>query len=201
MAITAEQVQELRRKTGAGIMDCKRALSECEGDTEKAITLLRKQGQARADARMSRTTSEGITASYIHAGGRIGVLVEVNCETDFVARTDEFQALAHNVAMHIAAESPRYVRREEVPAEVLEQEKEIYRALAQKEGKPEKVLDRIVEGRLEKFYSEVCLLDQPYVRDDQKTVGEIVKEAIAKLGENIAVSRFVRFQVGEREES
>ena len=201
MAITAEQVQELRRKTGAGIMDCKRALSECEGDTEKAITLLRKQGQARADARMSRATSEGITASYIHAGGRIGVLVEVNCETDFVARTDEFQALAHNVAMHIAAESPRYVRREEVPAEVLEQEKEIYRALAQKEGKPEKVLDRIVEGRLEKFYSEVCLLDQPYVRDDQKTVGEIVKEAIAKLGENIAVSRFVRFQVGEREES
>jgi elongation factor Ts len=201
LAITAEQVQELRRKTGAGIMDCKRALSECEGDTEKAITLLRKQGQARADARMSRATSEGITASYIHAGGRIGVLVEVNCETDFVARTDEFQALAHNVAMHIAAESPRYVRREEVPAEVLEQEKEIYRALAQKEGKPEKVLDRIVEGRLEKFYSEVCLLDQPYVRDDQKTVGEIVKEAIAKLGENIAVSRFVRFQVGEREES
>jgi len=200
LAITAEQVQELRRKTGAGIMDCKRALTECEGDTEKAITLLRKQGQARADARMSRAASEGITASYIHAGGRIGVLVEVNCETDFVARTDEFQALAHNLAMHIAAETPRYARREEVPAEVLEREKEIFRALAQKEGKPEKVLDRIVEGRLDKFFSEVCLLDQPYVRDDQKTVGEIVKEAIAKLGENIVVRRFVRFQVGEQEE-
>ncbi len=200
MAITAEQVQELRRKTGAGIMDCKRALTECEGDMEKAITLLRKQGQVRADARMSRATSEGITASYIHAGGRIGVLVEVNCETDFVARTDEFQALAHNLAMHIAAENPRYARREEVPAEVLEREKEIFRALAQKEGKPEKVLDRIVEGRLEKFYSEVCLLDQPYVRDDQKTVGEVVKEAIVKLGENIVVRRFVRFQVGEQEE-
>jgi elongation factor Ts len=198
LAITAEEVQELRRRTGAGIMDCKRALTECEGDMEKAATLLRKQGQARADARMSRATSEGVVASYIHAGGRIGVIVEVNCETDFVARTDEFQVLARNLAMHIAAENPRYVRREEVPAEVIEQEKDIYRALALKEGKPEKVLDKIVEGRLGKFYSEVCLMEQPYVRDDQVTVAQLVKDVIAKLGENIVVRRFARFQVGER---
>jgi elongation factor Ts len=199
LAITAEDVQELRRRTGAGIMDCKRALGECEGDMEKAATLLRKQGQTRADARMSRATSEGVVSSYIHAGGRIGVIVEVNCETDFVARTDEFQALARNLAMHIAAENPRYVRREEVPAQVVEQEKEIYRALALKEGKPERVLDKIVEGRLEKFYSEVCLLDQAYVRDDQVTVAQLVKDAIARLGENIVVRRFARFQVGDQE--
>lgn len=199
MEITAQQVQELRRKTGAGVMDCKRALAECGGDMEKAITLLRKQGQARADARMSRPTAEGLIASYVHAGGRIGVLVEVNCETDFVARTEEFQTFARNLAMHIAAESPRYLRREDVPPEVLEQEKEVYRSLALKEGKPEQVVDRIVAGRLEKFYSEVCLLEQPYVRDDQKTVGEVVKEAIAKFGENIVVRRFVRFQLGEQE--
>jgi elongation factor Ts len=199
LAIRAEQVQELRGKTGAGIMDCKRALSECEGDMEKAMTLLRKQGQARADARMSRVTAEGLVAAYVHAGGRIGVLVEVNCETDFVARTDEFQALARNLAMHIAAETPRYVRRDQVPDQVIEQEKEIYRALALKEGKPEKVLDKIVEGRLEKFYSEVCLLDQAYVRDDQRKVAEVVKEAISKLGENIVVRRFVRFQVGDQD--
>jgi len=180
-------------------MDCKRALSECEGDMEKAMTLLRKQGQARADARMSRVTAEGLVAAYVHAGGRIGVLVEVNCETDFVARTDEFQALARNLAMHIAAETPRYVRRDQVPDQVIEQEKEIYRALALKEGKPEKVLDKIVEGRLEKFYSEVCLLDQAYVRDDQRKVAEVVKEAISKLGENIVVRRFVRFQVGDQD--
>ncbi len=200
MAVTAQQVQELRSKTGAGIMDCKRALEESGGDVEKAMTLLRKQGQARADARMSRKTAEGVIASYVHAGGRIGVLVEVNCETDFVARTDEFQELAHNLAMHIAAESPRYVRREEVPAEVTEQEKEVYRALAEKEGKPEKVIDRIVEGRLNKFYQEICLLEQTYVRDDERTVEELVRDAIAKLGENIVVSRFVRFQVGEQDD-
>jgi len=200
LAVTAQQVQELRSKTGAGIMDCKRALEESGGDVEKAMTLLRKQGQARADARMSRKTAEGVIASYVHAGGRIGVLVEVNCETDFVARTDEFQELAHNLAMHIAAESPRYVRREEVPAEVTEQEKEVYRALAEKEGKPEKVIDRIVEGRLNKFYQEICLLEQTYVRDDERTVEELVRDAIAKLGENIVVSRFVRFQVGEQDD-
>jgi elongation factor Ts len=178
-------------------MDCKKALAECAGDLEQASVLLRKQGMARADARLSRATSEGLVASYVHAGGRIGVLVEVNCETDFVARTDEFRQLALNLAMHIAAENPRYLRPEEVPAKVIEKEKEVYRALAQKEGRPENVLDRIVEGRLKKFYGEVCLLQQPYVRDDQITVEDVVKEAIAKLGENIAVCRFTRYQVGE----
>ncbi len=201
MAITAQQVQELRRKTGAGIMDCKKALAECGGDLEQASVLLRKQGMARADARLSRATSEGVVSSYIHAGGRIGVLVEVNCETDFVARTEEFQQLAFNLAMHIAAENPRYLQPEDVPDEVIEQEKEVYRALAEKEGKPEKVIDRIVEGRLKKFYSEACLMEQAYVRDDQTTVGEVVKEAIAKLGENISVRRFVRYQLGEESES
>jgi len=178
-------------------MDCKRALAESDGDLEKAAIALRKQGMARADARMSRQTTEGVIASYIHAGGRIGVLVEVNCETDFVARTDEFQALARNLAMHIAAEQPRWVRAEEIPAELLEQEKEVYRSLAITEGRPEKVLDKIVEGRLKKFYSEVCLVDQPYVRDDQKTVADVIKEEMARLGENIAVRRFVRYQLGD----
>jgi len=199
LAVTAQQVQELRRKTGAGIMDCKRALEESGGDLEKAALLLRKQGMARADARLSRATTEGVIASYIHAGGRIGVLVELNCETDFVARTEEFQALARNLAMHIAAEQPQYVRQEDVPAELIKREKEVYRALAIREGRPEKVLDRIVEGRLKRFYSEVCLLDQPYVRDDQKTVGELIKEAIAHLGENIALRRFVRYQLGQED--
>ncbi len=197
MAITAQQVQELRRKTGAGVMDCKKALAECTGDLDQAAVLLRKQGAARADARLSRATSEGLVASYIHAGGRIGVLVEVNCETDFVARTDEFRQLAMNLAMHIAAENPRYLRPEDIPADVLDREKEVFRAVAQKEGKPENVLDRIVEGRLKKFYTETCLMEQPYVRDDQVTVAAVVKEAIAKLGENIAVRRFVRYQLGE----
>jgi len=178
-------------------MDCKRALTECGGDLEKAIVALRKQGMARADARMARQATEGLIASYIHAGGRIGVLVEVNCETDFVGRTDEFQKLARDLAMHIAAEQPRWVRTEDVPEAVLEQEKEVYRARAEQEGKPANVIDRIVEGQLRKFHSQVCLLDQPYVRDDQKTVGDVVKEAAAKLGENIVVRRFVRYQVGE----
>jgi len=201
VAITAQQVQELRRKTGAGIMDCKKALNECDGDMEKAAVLLRKEGMARADARISRETSEGVVSSYIHAGGKIGVLVELNCETDFVGRTDEFQELAFNLAMHIAAENPSYLRPEEVPGEVVEREKDVYRALAEREGKPEQVWDRIVEGRLKKFYSEVCLLEQPYVRDDQMTVGECIKEAMSRLGENITVRRFVRYQLGEEGES
>lgn len=200
MAITAQQIQELRQKTGAGIMDCKKALAECEGDIEQAVVLLRKEGMARADARVGRTTSEGVISSYIHAGGKIGVIVELNCETDFVARTDEFQQLAYNIAMHIAAENPRYVSPEDVPAEVVEKEQEVYRAVAEKEGKPEKVLDRIVEGRLKKFYSEICLLQQAYVRDDEKTVEDVIKEARAHLGENIGVNRFVRMQVGEEVE-
>ena len=197
MAITAQQVQELRRQTGAGMMDCKRALEETSGDMEKAAVLLRKQGQARADARMSRAASEGVVASYVHAGGRIGVLVEVNCETDFVARTDEFQELARGIAMHIAAEQPRWVQAEDIPEDVQAAEKEVYRALALNEGRPEKVLDKIVDGRMAKYCQETCLLEQPYVRDDQKTVGELVKEARAKLGENIVIRRFVRFQLGE----
>lgn len=200
MAVTAQHVQELRRKTGAGIMDCKKALTECDGDIQQAAVLLRKQGAARADARLSRETSEGVVSSYIHAGGKIGVLVEVNCETDFVARTEEFQQLAFNLAMHIAAENPRYLRSEDVPEDVLEKEKDVFRALAQTEGKPEKVIDRIVEGRLKKFLSEVCLLDQPYVRDDQMTVGGVIKEAIGRLGENISVRRFVRYQLGTEDE-
>ncbi|MBN1459210.1 MAG: translation elongation factor Ts [Armatimonadetes bacterium] len=197
MAITAQQVQTLRQQTGAGIMDCKKALTECDGDVEKATTMLRKQGMARADARVDRATSEGRIASYIHAGGKIGVLVEVNCETDFVARTDEFQRLGLNLAMHIAAENPKYLSSDDVPAEIIEGEKEVYRSLAEKEGKPEKVWGKIIEGRLKKFYSEVCLLEQPYVRDDEKTIADVVKEAIADLGENIVVRRFVRYQVGE----
>jgi len=197
LAITATQVQELRAQTGAGVMDCKRALEESGGDVAKAVTILRKQGAARADARMTRPTTEGLIASYIHAGGRIGVLVEVNCETDFVARTDEFRALARDLAMHIAAEQPQYLDLEDVPEEVLAREKEVYRALAVKEGKPEKVLDRIVEGRLKKFYSEVCLLEQPYVRDDEKTVRDLIKEAMSGIGENIVIRRFVRYQLGE----
>jgi len=201
VAITPQQVQELRRKTGAGIMDCKKALSECDGDMEAAAVLLRKEGTARADARVSRDASEGMVSSYIHAGGRIGVLVEVNCETDFVARTEEFQQLAFNLAMHIAAENPRYLRPEDVSEEVVEREKEIYRALAEKEGKPEKVWDKIVEGRLKKFYSEVCLLEQAYVRDDQITMGEFIREAMGRLGENITVRRFVRYQLGGEGES
>ncbi len=200
MAVTAQHVQELRRKTGAGIMDCKRALAQCGGDLEQASMLLRKQGAARADARLSRETSEGVISSYIHAGGKIGVLVEVNCETDFVARTDEFQQLAFNLAMHIAAENPRYLRLEDVPEDVVDKEKEVFRALAESEGKPEKVIDRIVEGRLKKFYSEACLLDQPYVRDDQMTVGDLIKETIGRLGENITVRRFVRYQLGREDE-
>jgi len=201
VAITAQQVQELRRKTGAGIMNCKSALNECDGDMEKAAVLLRKEGMARADARVSRETSEGLVSSYIHAGGRIGVLVEVNCETDFVARTDQFEELALNLAMHIAAENPGYLQAEDVPEDVAEREREIYRALAEKEGKPEQVWDRIVEGRLKKFYSEVCLLEQAYVRDDQMTVGEFVKETMGRLGENITVRRFVRYQLGGEGES
>jgi len=197
VAITAQQVQALRGKTGAGIMDCKRALEEANGDMEQAVTVLRKQGAARADARLSRAATEGVIASYIHAGGKIGVLVEVNCETDFVARTGEFQELARNLAMHVAAEQPRFLRQDDVPEEVADKEREVYRALAIKEGRPEKVLDRIVEGRLKKFYSEVCLLDQPYVRDDQQTVGEVIKEAMAQMGENIVVRRFVRYQLGD----
>ena len=196
MAITAEQVRDLREKTGAGMMDCKRALEASGGDSEKAIEFLRQHGLAAAARREGRATAEGIIASYVHAGGKIAVLVELNCETDFVARTPDFQALARELAMQVAASDPRYVRREEVPAEVIEKEREIYRAQALQEGKPEKVVDRIVDGRLEKFYQDFCLLEQAYVRDPERNIQALVTELGGKVGENMTVRRFVRFQVG-----
>ncbi len=197
MQITAAQVKELRELTGAGIMECKKALQDADGDKEKAIELLRKRGLAKASKKKGRTANEGIVYSYIHAGGKLGAMLELNCETDFVARTDEFQALAKEIAMQIAASAPLYVSREDVPEDVLAKEKEIYAEEARASGKPEKVIDKIVEGKLEKFFEEFCLLDQPYIRDPDKKVHELIDEAIAKLGENIVVRRFSRFKLGE----
>jgi elongation factor Ts len=200
MEIRAETVKELREKTGAGFMDCKKALAEVSGDLEQAVRWLREKGLAAAAKKAGRMTSEGLVGTYLHAGGRIGVLVEVNCETDFVAKTPDFQNLVKELAMQVAAASPalpRYVRREDVPAEVVEQEREIYRAQAQSSGKPEKVIEKIAEGKVDKFLSDVCLLEQPFIRDPEKTVKDVVSEAIAKLGENINVRRFARFQLGE----
>lgn len=196
MAITAQMVKELRERTGAGMMECKKALEEAGGDMEKAAEILRKKGIAKAEKKASRSTKEGIIGAYIHMGGKIGVLVEVNCETDFVARTDEFQNLVKDIAMQIAAMNPKYVSREDVPEEVIEKEKAIYREQALASGKPEHVVDRIVEGKLNKFFEEVCLLEQAFIKDDSKKVKDIITEAIAKLGENIRVARFARFQVG-----
>ena len=195
--ITAQMVKELREKTGAPWMDCKIALTEANGDMAGAETVLRKRGLASAQKRAGRATLEGVVGSYVHAGGKIGVLVELNCETDFVARTDEFQHLAHDLAMHVAAADPRFLRKEEVTAEILEKEKEIYRAQALASGKPEKVVERIVEGKMEKFYEEVCFLEQHFVKDPGQTVGQVVANYIGKLGENITVRRFVRFKMGE----
>jgi len=197
MEINAQMVKELRDKTGAGMMDCKSALAEAGGNSEKAIELLRKKGLSRAAKRAGRAANEGAVGSYIHMGGKIGVLVEVNCESDFVAKNEEFQAFVKDIAMHIAASSPQYLEKEDVPEEVLEKEKEIYKAQALDEGKPEKVLDKIVEGKLKKFYTEVCLLDQPYVKDMDIDVREYLNNTIAKTGENIIIRRFVRFQLGE----
>ncbi|MBN2288586.1 MAG: translation elongation factor Ts [Candidatus Glassbacteria bacterium] len=197
MEITAAQVQALRKATGAGMMDCKRALSEAGGDPEKATEILRKKGAMKAAKRQDRETREGLIHSYIHMGGKIGVLVEANCETDFVARTDEFRQLAKDVAMHIAASSPEVVHREQLPEEVVEKEKEIYREQARSTGKPEKVLDRIAEGLLEKYYQEVCLVDQPFVKNPDVTVGQLIRETAAKLGENLQINRFARFQLGQ----
>jgi elongation factor Ts len=197
MAITAEQVKQLREKTGAGMMECKAALTEADGDQEKAVDLLRKKGLASAAKRSGRATSNGVVGSYIHMGGKVGVLVEVNCETDFVARTDDFQTLVKELALHIAAADPRYVRREDVPADVLEKEKEIYRAQFADSGKPAPVVEKIVEGKLGSFYSQVVLIDQPSVRDPNVTISQLIAQAAAKTGENIAVSRFARFKVGE----
>ena len=197
MAITAEQVKALREKTGAGMMECKAALTETGGNMDEAVTVLRKRGLAQAAKRAGRNTSQGLVASYIHMGGKIGVLVEVNCESDFVARTEGFQQLVKEVAMHIAAADPRYVRREEVPADEIEKEKEIYRAQFQDSGKPAPVIEKIVEGKLGSYFSQSVLLDQPWVRDPAVTVGEMVSQTVAKTGENISVARFARFKLGE----
>lgn len=195
--VTAILVKDLRERTGAGMMECKKALVEAKGDIGEAEVLLRKWGIASAGKKSSRATRQGLIGSYIHHGGQLGVLVEVNCESDFVARTDDFKELVHDLAMHIAAADPRFIRKEDVDADVLEKEKEIARARALGEGKPEKVLDKIVEGRIQKFYEEVCLLDQPFVKDATLSVAQLVKTKIAKLGENIGVARFVRFKVGD----
>ncbi|MGB9662111.1 MAG: translation elongation factor Ts [Moorellaceae bacterium] len=195
--ISAADVKELRNRTGAGMMDCKKALEETGGDMEKAIEYLRMKGLAAAAKKAGRVAKEGLVEAYIHGGGRIGVLIEVNCETDFVARTEDFRSLVHDLAMQVAAARPRYVRREDVPEEVVEKEKNILRAQALNEGKPEKVVDKIVAGRLEKFYQETCLLEQPFIKDMDRTVKDLIVEKIAKLGENIEVRRFVRFEVGE----
>ena len=195
--ITARLVKDLRELTGVGMMECKRALVEAKGDIGDAEVLLRKWGIASAGKKSARTTKQGLIGSYIHHGGQLGVMVEVNCESDFVARTDDFKELVHDIAMHIAAADPRYIRKEDVPADVLDKEKEIARARAVLEGKPEKILDKIVEGRIAKFYEEVCLLDQPFVKEATLTVGQLVKTKIAKLGENIGIARFVRFKVGD----
>jgi elongation factor Ts len=197
MAITAKDVQELRAKTGAGMMDCKQALTESGGDMEKAVEILRKKGLASAAKRSGRITSEGLVASYIHGGGKIGVLLEVNCETDFVARTPQFQQLVKDIAMHIAASNPQYLKREEISADVLAKEREIYRAQMENSGKPANVIDKIVEGKLEKFYSDVCLYEQPFVKEPEKTIQQLLAEAVAQIGENLNVRRFVRFVLGE----
>lgn len=195
--ISAQQVKELRERTGAPWADCKSALQESKGDLAGAEVVLRKKGLAAAQKRAGRATTEGLIGHYIHAGGKIGVLVEINCESDFVARTDEFQNLAHDLAMHIAATDPRFLRKEEVTDEVLAKEKDIYKAQALASGKPEKVVDKIVEGKMEKFYEEVCLLEQHFIKDPAQTVSQVVASAIGKLGENITVKRFVRFKIGD----
>jgi elongation factor Ts len=197
--IPAEQVKALRDRTGAGFMECKAALAEAGGDIEAATTILRKRGLAQASKKTGRATSEGLIGHYIHMGGKIGVLVEVNCESDFVARTQDFQTLVKEIAMHVAASSPQFVNREDVPADVIEREKSIYRAQLENSGKPAPVIEKIVEGKLNSFYEQAVLLDQLSIRDQKTTIGQMVTAAIAKLGENITVARFVRFRVGERE--
>ncbi len=194
--VTAAMVKELRDRTGAGMMDCKKALVETGGELEPAIDALRKKGLASAAKKAGRATSDGLVVSYIHAGGRIGVLLEINCETDFVARTDDFQKLAHDVSLHIAASQPRFIGRAEVTDEVLQREKRIHREQALESGKPEQIVERIVEGRMSKFFSENCLLEQPFVKDPEQTVEDVLKAAIAKLGENMRICRFARFQLG-----
>jgi elongation factor Ts len=195
--ITADQVKQLRDRTGAGMMECKAALADANGNIDDAITVLRKRGLAQAAKRAGRATAQGLIGSYIHLGGKIGVLVEVNCETDFVARTDDFQSLVKEVAMHIAAADPKWVRREDVPAEAIEKEKAIYRAQMENTGKPANVLDKIIEGKLGSFYSQFVLLEQPSIRDNSVSIAQLIAQASAKTGENIQIHRFVRFRVGD----
>jgi elongation factor Ts len=195
--ITAAMVKQLRDATGAGMMECKKALAEADGNIDEATTILRKAGLAQATKKAGRSTNEGVIGHYIHMGGRIGVLVEINCESDFVARTDDFQALVKEIAMHIAAASPHYVRREQIPADILDRERDVYRGQMEGQNKPAAVIEKIIEGKLNSFYEQVCLMDQPSVRDPKVTIGQMVQAAIAKLGENIAIPRFVRFKVGE----
>ncbi|WP_054956103.1 translation elongation factor Ts [Paenibacillus dakarensis] len=197
MAVTASAVKELRERTGAGMLDCKKALDETNGDIDKAIALLREKGLSAAASKAGRIATEGVVESYIHGGGRIGVLVEINCETDFVGKTDQFKEFARDIAMHIAAASPKYVRREEVPADELEKEKEILKAQALNEGKPEKIVEKMVEGRINKYYEEYCLLDQSFVKDPDKTISALLNEKISTIGENISIRRFVRYELGE----
>ncbi len=198
---SAQLVKQLRERTGAGFSDCRAALIEAGGDIEQAINVLRKKGQAAAAKKAQRATSEGLVTSYIHAGGKIGVLVEIDCESDFVARTEDFQRLSHDVAMHVAALDPRFLRREEVTQEILDREREIYREQAKQTGKPEAVVEKIITGKMEKFYEENCLYEQHFIKDEGLTIKELVDHAIAKLGENITIRRFSRFKVGESEGS
>jgi elongation factor Ts len=198
MSITAKQVAELRGQTGAGLMDCKKALTESEGDLEKAITILRKKGMASASKKAGRATSEGLIESYIHLGGKVGVLIEVNCETDFVAKTDDFKSFVKDLCLHVAAVNPICISRDEVPADLIEKEREI--AASQAEGKPPAAVQKIVEGKLNKYFATACLLDQPFVKDGEKSVQDILNEQISKLGENMQINRFSRFQIGEESE-
>jgi elongation factor Ts len=197
MEINAQLVKQLRERTGAGMMECKAALVEAKGDLEEGVVVLRKKGIASAGKKASRSTKQGIVWSYIHPGSQLGVLIEVNCESDFVARTEDFQALVHDIAMQIAAADPQFIRKEDVTSTDLEKEKEIQKARAIAEGKPEKMADKIVEGRMNKYYEEVCLYEQPFIKENTTTIGEVIKAKIAKLGENISVARFVRFKVGD----
>jgi len=197
MVVTAAMVKELRERTGVGMMDCKKALVECSGDMEKAIDELRTKGLAKAAKKAGRVASEGVVTSYIHGGGRIGVLVEVNCETDFVAKNSDFKQMVYDIAMQIAASNPEFINREEVPEEVIQREKEVLKAQAIEEGKPEKVIDKMVEGRIDKYFKERCLMDQAFIKDTDKTVQQLVHEQIARMGENITIRRFARYEVGE----
>ncbi len=199
--ITAQLVKQLRERTGAGMMECKSALTEAQGDLVEAETVLRKRGIASAAKKATRATRQGLIASYIHPGSQLGVLVEVNCESDFVARTEEFQQLVHDIAMQVAAADPQFIRREDVTEDVLAKERDIQKARALAEGKPEKIADKIVEGRMSKFYEEICLLDQPFIKENTLTIGQLIATKIAKTGENITVARFTRFKLGERDQA